>query len=157
MERDEREALIEQYRRGVAEVEAALDGISAAELDAVPPEGWPARMIVHHLADSEMNSAVRLRKLLFEARAELQGYDEAGYARRFWYAERPIEPSLSMYRAARETSAQLLERMDAADWQRAGTHSESGRYTVQDWLTIYAAHGHEHAAQIRRARAAARG
>src|SRR4051812_45702587 len=139
MERAERERLIEQYRRGVSEVEAALDGISPSELDVIPPEGWSARMIVHHLADSEMNSAVRLRKLLFEERAELQGYDEAAYAQRFWYAERPIEPSLLMFRAARETSVQLVERMDAADWERAGTHTESGRYTVQDWLAIYAA------------------
>ena len=38
------------------------------------------------------------------------------------------------------------------DWARAGTHSESGRYTAEDWLTIYAAHAHNHAAQIRRLR-----
>jgi len=31
--------------------------------------------------------------------------------------------------------------------------SESGRYTPEDWLQIYAAHGHDHAAQIDRARA----
>jgi isopenicillin N synthase-like dioxygenase len=40
---------------------------------------------------------------------------------------------------------------------RAGTHTESGRYSVEDWLRIYAAHAHNHAAQIRRARWGARG
>ena len=43
--------------------------------------------------------------------------------------------------------------MSDAEWSREGTHSESGRYTVLDWLRIYAAHAHNHAEQIRRARA----
>ncbi len=44
--------------------------------------------------------------------------------------------------------------MSDADWSRAGTHSESGRYTAEDWLRIYADHAHNHAAQIRRLREA---
>jgi hypothetical protein len=47
---------------------------------------------------------------------------------------------------------QLLQFLSDEDWQRAGTHSESGRYTLEDWLRIYAAHAHNHAAQIRRLR-----
>jgi Arc/MetJ-type ribon-helix-helix transcriptional regulator len=45
--------------------------------------------------------------------------------------------------------------MGPLDWQREGTHSEVGRYTVERWLEIYADHAHNHAAQIRRARASA--
>ena len=55
-------------------------------------------------------------------------------------------------RFARETSAQLMERMSEDDWRIVGTHTESGRYAMEDWLRIYAAHPHEHAAQIKRAR-----
>jgi len=44
--------------------------------------------------------------------------------------------------------------MTEEDWAREGTHSESGRYTATDWLNIYAAHAHNHAAQIRRLREA---
>jgi hypothetical protein len=47
--------------------------------------------------------------------------------------------------------------MSEADWAREGTHSESGRYSMDTWLEIYAVHAHNHAAQIRRARAAAKG
>ena len=53
--------------------------------------------------------------------------------------------------------ATILDRMSEADWAREGTHSESGRYTMDTWLEIYAVHAHNHAAQIRRARAAAKG
>jgi hypothetical protein len=31
-------------------------------------------------------------------------------------------------------------------------HSESGPYSVEDWLTIYANHGHDHAKQVARSR-----
>jgi hypothetical protein len=55
-------------------------------------------------------------------------------------------------RWARESTAQILERMTEDDWKIAGTHTESGRYGTEDWLRIYAAHAHDHAAQIMRAR-----
>jgi hypothetical protein len=55
-------------------------------------------------------------------------------------------------RWARESTAQILDRLTDEDWGRAGTHSESGRYSVEDWLSIYAKHAHDHAKQIDRAR-----
>jgi nucleoside-diphosphate-sugar epimerase len=47
-----------------------------------------------------------------------------------------------------------LERLTEADWQRAGTHSELGRYSTETWLRFNAAHAHDHAAQVRENRAA---
>jgi hypothetical protein len=44
--------------------------------------------------------------------------------------------------------------MTEEEWAREGTHSESGRYTVLQWLEIYADHAHNHAMQIRAARRA---
>ena len=151
MSPSERVALIARYKSGYDEVARALDGFPAAGLTAHPiPGKWSAAEIVHHLADSETTSALRLRKLLVEAHPILHGYDQDEWARRLRYQARPIEPSLAAFRAARETTAQLLERMDAADWRRHGWHSESGPYSVDRWLEIYAAHAHGHADQIRR-------
>ena len=48
--------------------------------------------------------------------------------------------------------AVVLDRLTDDDWARAGTHSESGAYSVNRWLEIYAEHAAKHAAQIRRAR-----
>ena len=145
--------MLERYRQGYDAVLAALEGITPAELDARPaPSEFTAREVVHHLADSEMTSAIRLRKLIAEDEPIIDGYDENGFARRLYYAARPIEPSLDALRAARATTASILEHLTEAEWARAGTHSESGRYSVETWLEIYAAHAHEHADQIRRAR-----
>ncbi len=149
--------LVEQYRDGYRVVVEALAGITEAELDAREAPGeWSPREVVHHLADSEMTSAIRLRRLVVEERPLIVGYDQEEFARRLYY-DRPIEASLAAFRAARETTAQILDRLSEAEWAREGTHSESGRYTVLDWLRIYAVHAHDHADQIRRTRAAVTG
>jgi hypothetical protein len=149
----ERAALVELYRDGHRVVTEALAGTTAADLDAQPsdPDEWTPRMVVHHLADSEMMSATRLRRLIAEDDPVIQGYDEPLFARRLFYDDRPIEPALAALGAARSTTLQILERLTDDQWARTGTHTESGRYGVEDWLRIYAAHAHEHADQIGRA------
>ena len=155
MTADARDVLVAKYRAGYDEVAKALDGITPQELDARPmPGAWSPREIVHHLADSEMTSAIRLRRLIAEDAPAIVGYDQEHYAQALFY-DRPIEGSLAAFRAARETTAEILDRLSEAQWQRAGTHSEQGRYDVEGWLRIYAVHAHGHADQIRRARASA--
>lgn len=152
MDSEARDALIRRYREGVAAVHAALEGLDDTALDDAPAGGgWTARMVVHHLGDSEMTSAIRLRRLLAEEAPDVGAYDEEVFAARLHYAARPIEPSLKAFEGARETSAQLLVLLSEDDWGRRGTHPEHGTYGVEDWLQIYADHAHDHAAQIRAA------
>lgn len=155
MDANERDELIERYERGLAAVKEALAGITEAELDGRSgPDEWTAREVVHHLADSEMRAATRLRQLIAEDAPVIQGYDEKAYTAALHYY-RPIGTSLDAVAAARNTSAELLARLSDAEWARSGTHTESGPYSVEDWLEIYAAHPFDHAEQIRRARGAA--
>jgi hypothetical protein len=152
---EQRNELITKYAAGYDEVINALDGFPADSLGAHPIAGkWSAREIVHHLGDSESFSAARLRKLLTEDNVVIQGYDQDEYARKLRYNERDMAPALDAFRSARETTLQLIRLMTEDDWQRVGTHTESGRYSTEDWLTIYAAHAHNHASQIRRLREA---
>lgn len=147
----ERAALIRRYREGPDVLATAAAGASGAELDALPPDGgWTARQIVHHTADSELTSAIRLRRLIAEDEPDVGAYDEELFARRLHY-DRPLDASLAAIRAARESTAEILDRLDGADWARGGTHPEHGRYTVETWLRVYAEHCHEHAEQLRRA------
>jgi hypothetical protein len=154
MDQVEREALIQQYAEGYVAIAAALEGATDADLDAREAEGeWSPREVVHHLADSEMTSAIRIRRLIAEEAPLIQGYDQEEFARKLAY-DRPIEPSQMAFRYARESTVELLRRMTEDDWARAGTHSERGRYSAEDWLMDYSVHAHDHADQIRRARAA---
>jgi hypothetical protein len=143
--------MIRRYREGHRAVVDAIHGMSEAELDHSASDEWTPRMIAHHLADSEMMSAIRLRRLIVEEKPVIHGYDEVEFARKLT-SDRPIEPSLEAMRWARETSAQILDRLTEEDWHRGGMHSESGPYSVEDWLAIYARHGHDHAKQIERSR-----
>lgn len=153
MDSAERLQLIERYKDGYNEVMRSLTGFPAERLADHPiPGKWSAAEIVHHLADSETVSGIRLRKLLVEDDPVIQGYDQEIYASRLNYNSRDIAPALDALRSTRANTAQLLVGMSEADWQRQGTHSESGPYSADDWLKIYAAHAHNHAAQIRRLR-----
>jgi DinB superfamily len=91
MDADTRKALLARYKLGYQEVAATVQGLSDAALDARPPagdgwtpagNGWTPRQIMHHLADSEMTSALRLRRLLAEEQPVLASYDEEAFARR---------------------------------------------------------------------------
>src|SRR2546426_11245531 len=106
-----RKQLIDRYKAGYQVVADALAGATDDDLDAHPAPGkWSAREIVHHLADSEMTSAIRLRLLLAQDDPRIVGYDQDEFARRLHY-DRPTEASLDAFKAARRTTADLLDRM----------------------------------------------
>jgi len=152
MDQERRRALVARYREGPSVVEAALAGATNAELDARPADGgWTARETVHHIADSELTSAIRLRRLIAEDEPAILGYDGNLFARRLYYGDRPVEPSLAAIGAARAATADILDRLGEAEWGRKGTHDEHPSYGVLEWLEIYAEHCHEHADQIKAA------
>ena len=67
-----------------------------------------------------------------------------------------MQPSLDAISAARESTTSILEALSDQEWDRAGTHTEKGAYSIDTWLEVYAAHCHDHADQVRRAVAEAR-
>jgi DinB family protein len=152
MSKQNREKLMSRYREGPSVLADAVSGLSERQLDHKPTDGgFSAREVVHHTADSEMTSAIRLRRLVAEDTPQITGYDPDLFAARLHYASRPVQPSLDAIKAARESTASILEALSEAEWARAGTHSELGEYSIDTWLEIYAAHCHDHADQARRA------
>jgi hypothetical protein len=157
MDAAKRKELIAQYNDGYRVVAEALVGATDEELDARPaPNKWTAREVVHHLADSELTAATRLRLLVGTDNPQIYGYNQDEFARRLFY-DRPIEASLDAFKTARRSTGEILQLMTDAQWARAaGTHTEHGPYTAERWLEIYAVHAHGHAEQILVARDAAR-
>jgi hypothetical protein len=153
LDRERRDQLVEQYRNGYQIIMAALKDITDEEMDAREAPGeWSPRQVIHHLADSEMTSAIRLRRLIAAERPHIQAYDQERFAEVLFY-DRPIEASLDAFKAARSTTSEILDRMSEEQWLREGTHSEDGTYSVLGWLELYADHAPTHADQIARARA----
>jgi len=145
----ERERLIEQYAAGPARLKGALPRVPAEALKWRPaPREWSAHEIVCHCADSEMNAAARIRYLTAESNAVILGYDQDAWAVTLDYHAHPLAPALALVEAARANTVALIRRLPADAWQREGRHTESGRYTAEDWLQIYADHLEGHARQI---------
>jgi DinB family protein len=147
--RAERETLIERYANGPARLKAALAKVPAAAMTWRPAVGeWSAHEIICHCADSETNSHGRIRQLVAEKDPTIVGYDQDRWAAALDYHDHPLEPALATVDAVRANTTALIRRLPDGAWTRAGTHSESGRYTAEDWLRIYAEHLEIHADQI---------
>jgi hypothetical protein len=151
MSREERGALVEQYARGPERIREALARVPGEALKWRPGPGkWSAHEVVVHCADAETNAALRIRYLLAEKEPLIVGYDQDAWARLFDYHAQPLEESIATAAAARARTVPLLRAMTEADWKKSGRHTESGPYTAEDWLRIYAAHLEGHASQIER-------
>jgi hypothetical protein len=145
----EREGLMARYALGPGQIRAALARVPEEALKWRPGPGrWSAHEVVVHCADSETNSALRIRYLLAEKDPVIIGYDQEEWARAFDYHSEPLEPALAAVETARGRTVPLLRRLSEADWTKEGRHTESGPYTVEDWMRTYAAHLEGHAAQI---------
>ncbi|MFT4039043.1 MAG: DinB family protein [Thermomicrobiales bacterium] len=155
MDASERQECIARYDGGYEAVAAALAGITPAEWDVREAPGeWSPREIVHHLADAEMTAAVRLRLLIAEERPTIIAFDQRALVDNL-FPQRDPAPSLEAFRAARAATLPILQQLTAEQWQRGGVHTEAGPFTAEDWLRLTSVHAHDHAAQIRRARATA--
>lgn len=147
----ERATLIEQYAAGGARLRAALALIPDEACQWRPaPEEWSAHEVIIHCADSETNSAARIRYLLTEDNALILGYDEAQWAITLNYHASPLEPALATIAAVRANTVPLLQRLPDTAWARSGRHSGSGRYSAEDWLRIYAEHLELHVEQLQK-------
>jgi hypothetical protein len=147
--RSEREALIEQYAGGPARLRAAWEAVPAEARQWRPAPGeWSAHEVVIHCADSETQAASRIRMVASEKEPLIVGYDEARWARDLDYHAHPVDLALATVDAVRANTAALIRRLPDAAWGRQGRHTESGRYTAEAWLQIYADHLDNHARQI---------
>ena len=153
MTRDERAELIAMYAAGYDEIVASLAGITDDEWEAREAPGeWSPRDVVHHMADSEMITAVGFRLMIATDGAPMINYDQDHLARVLHY-DRPIEDSLEAFRFARASTVPLLEAMTDEEWTHVGVLPDGRRYGAETILTWYGPHAHKHADQIRRARA----
>jgi hypothetical protein len=129
-------------------------GVTAEQFDVHHENGWSARQIIHHVADSEAQSYARLRRLVAEPEGSvIQGYDESAWAEceKLGYKDSPVENSIAIYAAVRAGSLDVLKRLEESDLEKSGEHSESGKFTIEKWLVNYTKHPLDHGDQLIRA------
>ncbi len=147
----ERNSLIERYAAGPARFLAALADVPGPAMQWRPSPGkWSVHEIIVHCADSEANAHMRLRYLLAADSPVIAGYDQDHWATTLDYHAHPLEPALATIVSVRANTVPLLRRLPEAAWARMGTHTEVGRYGVEDWLRVYSEHLEVHERQVRR-------
>ena len=93
----ERAQWIVDLEEAPVRLRAAVGGLTEAQLDTpYRPEGWTVRQVVHHLADSHMNSYIRFRLALTEENPLIKTYDQELWANLSDARTAPIGLSLAL-------------------------------------------------------------
>ncbi|HYB61551.1 MAG TPA: putative metal-dependent hydrolase [Methylomirabilota bacterium] len=145
---EERRIAIEQIAEAPGRLCIAVAGLTPAQLDTPYREGgWTVRQVVHHLADSHLNSFVRFKLALTEQEPTIKPYDQDLWAR-LPDSELPIEISLSLLTALHQRWVALLQSMKPADFARRLRHPEMGVVTLDGNVGMYSWHCRHHVAHI---------
>lgn len=132
---------------------AAVSGMSEAELDSTYREGsWTLRQVVHHLADSHVNSYTRFRLAVTEDHPRIKPYDETKWAELEDARTLPVEVSLKLLEALHTRWVALVRSFAPSDFAKTVDHPENGTMSIDQLLAMYAWHGDHHIAHIRLAR-----
>jgi uncharacterized damage-inducible protein DinB len=127
----------------------ALAGLSEAQLDTpYRPGGWTVRQVVHHLADSHVNSYMRFRLALTEDRPIIKAYDEKAWAELPDAKTGSVEMSLHLLEALHLRWIALLKPLSQEQLQRVFVHPQSGENNLAKAIALYAWHGQHHLAHI---------
>ena len=104
--------LIQQIAAAPALYRDAVRGLDDAQLDTpYRPGGWTVRQTVHHVADSHMNSFIRLRLALTEPEPTISAYDEKAWGELYDSRTSPVEFSLQLIENLHARWVVLLETM----------------------------------------------
>lgn len=144
-------AWIDDIERLPGTLQSAVRPLTPQQLETpYRPSGWCARQVVHHLADSHLNSVIRFKWALTEERPIIKPYFEDRWAELPDYLDAPITVSLRLLEVLHERWVYLLRSLDASQLQRELVHPDSGVIRLDVNVGVYAWHGHHHLAHINR-------
>lgn len=133
-------------------LKAAVDHLDDSQLDTPYREGgWTVRQLVHHVADSHLNSYIRFKLALTEDAPSISAYDEDAWAR-LPDSRMPVSVSLDLLASVHARLVNLLEQMTDADFGRSFIHPERGSVTLANNLALYDWHARHHTAHVTKLR-----
>lgn len=141
--------LIGEIANAPAQLREALEPLNDDQLDTpYRPGGWTARQVVHHLADSHMNSIIRIKWALTEDEPMIKPYFEERWAELTDSRTAPVDVSLRLLESLHERWAILLNSLSPGEVGRCFRHPEMGRISLRVAIAFYAWHGRHHIAHI---------
>jgi hypothetical protein len=116
------------------------------------PYGWTISQVVHHCADSHINSYVRFKLALTENLPTIKPYEESLWAE---LPDSNLLPfvSLQLLEALHERWAFILKSLSDDDLNKEFIHPEqSEKISLKENILIYSWHCRHHLAHIRQAK-----
>jgi uncharacterized damage-inducible protein DinB len=145
----ERERWIGQIAETPAKLKEAVAGLDARRLETpYRPGGWTVRQVVHHLADSHLNSYVRFKLAVTEDEPAIKAYDEARWAELEDARSAPIETSLALLDSLHDRWVRFLRSLAPDAFERTFRHPALGVVTIEKNIALYAWHGRHHVAHV---------
>ena len=143
------EAMIQQIAETPGRLRTAVAGLDDAKLDTpYRPGGWSVRQVVHHLADSHLNSYIRFKLAVTENEPVIKAYDEATWARLDDAAHGPVDVSLCLLDALHARWLGFLRSLSPEQLSRTFVHPDMGKVSLRQNIALYAWHGRHHVAHI---------
>ncbi|WP_373497683.1 YfiT family bacillithiol transferase [Aquiflexum sp.] len=129
----------------------AVQNLTEKQLNTPYREGgWTVRQVVHHCADSHMNSFIRFKLALTEDNPTIKGYEEAKWAEMPDYLQLPVEPSLKLLEGLHRRWVVLLKSLGPEDLKKTFFHPEKQKSIPLDQtIALYAWHGKHHLAHVK--------
>lgn len=147
---ENRRIWIDNIKKLPARLQDAISGLSEEQL-ATPyrPEGWTVHQVVHHVADSHMNSFIRFKLALTENEPAIKPYEESLWAETTDVSNVHINASLSILEGLHSRWAALLESMSAEQYDRTFYHPGLQKtLTLGECVRLYSWHSLHHTAHI---------
>lgn len=147
---------IQEWINHIVELPIAIvditDNLSEEELNyKYRPEGWTIKQVVHHCADSHMNSIIRFKLALTEQRPTIRPYFEDRFAKLPDYNE-PMDTAISILKGVHHKLGVLLRSLEDEDLKRSFIHPEHNKvFTIEETIGVYAWHSNHHLAHIKQA------
>ena len=136
---------IAHYATGGERLSQAIRGLTAADM-AVPtePGTWSIGHLVIHVADAELALADRMKRVIATDNPPLLAWDENRFMAALHYDAQSVEDAAALVELTRRQMARVLRKLPAPVFDRAGTHSESGRQTLADLVATADRHLDHH-------------
>ena len=111
-------------------------------------DGWTIRQLIHHCADSHMNSFIRFKLALTEDTPTIKPYKEDQWAS-LPDSNMPIESSMKILDGLHQRWATLLSNLSQQDLKKQFRNPESNKtISIETAIGIYAWHCNHHLTHI---------
>lgn len=140
--------LIDELVAAPQTLRATVAGLTDQQLDT-KYRNWTIRQIVHHLADSHLNSYIRCKWTLTEDTPTIKAYFEDRWVALADSQHGDVGPALSLFDAVHARWVQLLHTLTPTDMAKSFLHPESGKtIRLDELISYYPWHSRHHTAQI---------